>query len=1027
MKFYPPPPKVVSENKPVGYQIHMNTNAPNVRTSSEQQTFNNTKLEPKIGSLPILNHKQNDFSSIAWPIDTNSKTPSNFPIMSQFASSMVEKNNKATISMEQNQLPTRSQQFVSGDFSNLQHSFKNVQPLLVPSPVPSMIPSIIPGNVFKDEQFSTLPSHDKFSNFTQDRKVVSSLFKGESNVNNQKSKMITINETTTHKQHTTGISSKKTQRQRGRPPKSKKNSKVVRTRVSRHHFSKNQKNVHYDQLKAKLDMNTERILELNQYKGDIVLDNNIPYGGSPSIAEFLFSFAPTYRIEPFCGFIDSFIRKICEYDLPPLIHIKQKQNEANYQIMYEFPEFYEEKIFKPFMQWKNFVSKERRKDFQGKVPFANIFNYKYLLFILTPVIDSLIASDFNQLKNSSVQITNDIMKALNTPYPNGFEFDLEKGFILAPDKAKLITQENDILVLKNNLGILDTQTKVQSVQQGNSIIQELIKKQRGRKPNTMLEKDRAVQQLEEKGILRFETINIDPFLSIDRLNYNMVQLSRFRIVLKKQLPKMPLEYSAKQIFDKHHMTLVCITDVRHSNMVKKHAELIESIKETRNKKEMVHIEDEVDEMTETIAWDTNKKYCDVKTGSNSNSTDNNVNETTLKVVPGIDTLNFIESVASERVVGGICFRPEPEREFVEVVFVCVHQDTQTAGYGTRMMNHLKEYAKKIGCKFLLTYADNTAIDFFRKQGFTTKLSKEHLPKWVGVIKDYVQSTLMECRLYKEINYLKVPQLIDFQWQQLFKRMEYVRVKPQKMVFDSKNDVYPKDIKLFRELPFAEKEMGLSFIQITNLYEKFLYIWNCLYEHPYSWPFREPVTIFEAQDYYLKVNDPIDLKLIKERLNAFENIRIVRHMIDNNDVDYKVKQFQQFNSSQYDIAELDIKPEDFVIISREKVSSYYRTVDMFVNDCELIFRNCFSYNSSDTPYNHCGRILNNVLIELVNEEFPGVYSTQQTNDQMIVSGNHKKEFSYDRAQTPLKPVFKTIKKDNSFISDDIMQGLNTPNR
>ena len=37
------------------------------------------------------------------------------------------------------------------------------------------------------------------------------------------------------------------------------------------------------------------------------------------------------------------------------------------------------------------------------------------------------------------------------------------------------------------------------------------------------------------------------------------------------------------------------------------------------------------------------------------------------------------------------------------------------GYGTRLMNHVKEQAKSEGTLYFLTYADNYAIGYFRKQ------------------------------------------------------------------------------------------------------------------------------------------------------------------------------------------------------------------------------------------------------------------------------------------------------------------------
>lgn len=46
-------------------------------------------------------------------------------------------------------------------------------------------------------------------------------------------------------------------------------------------------------------------------------------------------------------------------------------------------------------------------------------------------------------------------------------------------------------------------------------------------------------------------------------------------------------------------------------------------------------------------------------------------------------------------------------------------------------------------QYLLTYADNFAIGYFKKQGFT-KDQKMAEYKWKGYIKDYDGGTLMEC-------------------------------------------------------------------------------------------------------------------------------------------------------------------------------------------------------------------------------------------------------------------------------------------
>jgi histone acetyltransferase len=54
---------------------------------------------------------------------------------------------------------------------------------------------------------------------------------------------------------------------------------------------------------------------------------------------------------------------------------------------------------------------------------------------------------------------------------------------------------------------------------------------------------------------------------------------------------------------------------------------------------------------------------------------------------------------------------------------------------------------------LLTYADNTAIGFFRKQGFEPVLETP-LCSWNGYIKIYLEGTLMECKIFPGLSYTR---------------------------------------------------------------------------------------------------------------------------------------------------------------------------------------------------------------------------------------------------------------------------------
>jgi histone acetyltransferase len=76
------------------------------------------------------------------------------------------------------------------------------------------------------------------------------------------------------------------------------------------------------------------------------------------------------------------------------------------------------------------------------------------------------------------------------------------------------------------------------------------------------------------------------------------------------------------------------------------------------------------------------------------------------------------------VLGGITYRAfPPPASLGEVAFCAVMASEQVKGFGTRLMNHAKAAARdRDGLGALLTYADNNAVGYFAKQGFTKEIS-----------------------------------------------------------------------------------------------------------------------------------------------------------------------------------------------------------------------------------------------------------------------------------------------------------------
>lgn len=116
-----------------------------------------------------------------------------------------------------------------------------------------------------------------------------------------------------------------------------------------------------------------------------------------------------------------------------------------------------------------------------------------------------------------------------------------------------------------------------------------------------------------------------------------------------------------------------------------------------------------------------------------------------------------------KVVAGITYRPFPHRGFIEIVFCAVSSSNQVKGYGGHLMDHFKKHIQEVyrGQKVetFLTYADNYAVGYFKKQvsdplrvsahanlsqGFSKDVTLDRA-QWAGYIKDYEGATLLQVR------------------------------------------------------------------------------------------------------------------------------------------------------------------------------------------------------------------------------------------------------------------------------------------
>ncbi|KAM0747899.1 Bromodomain-containing protein [Meredithblackwellia eburnea MCA 4105] len=272
------------------------------------------------------------------------------------------------------------------------------------------------------------------------------------------------------------------------------------------------------------------------------------------------------------------------------------------------------------------------------------------------------------------------------------------------------------------------------------------------------------------------------------------------------------------------------------------------------------------------------------------------------------------------VVGGITYRPFEARMFAEIVFCAITGTEQVKGYGSHLMNHLKDYVKlSTKCMHFLTYADNYAIGYFKKQGFTKEVGLDR-SVWAGYIKDYEGGTIMHCSMLERIEYLKVSTILSQQKEVI---LQAIRNLSQSHIVHPGLDAFltlGEDQSLDPSLVPGLKESGWTpeMDELTRrpkrgaqfaFMEKLLLLLN---QHPSSWAFTNPVNADEVTDYYTVIKNPMDLATMDRKLEA------------NN----------------------------------------YETLDDFVADAKLIFANCRQYNDSGSNYVKNANKLENFLNEQV---------------------------------------------------------------
>ncbi|KAF1831161.1 hypothetical protein BDW02DRAFT_572274 [Decorospora gaudefroyi] len=256
------------------------------------------------------------------------------------------------------------------------------------------------------------------------------------------------------------------------------------------------------------------------------------------------------------------------------------------------------------------------------------------------------------------------------------------------------------------------------------------------------------------------------------------------------------------------------------------------------------------------------------------------------------------------VVGGITYRPFDKGQFAEIVFCAISSDQQVKGYGAHLMSHLKDYVKATSqVMHFLTYADNYAIGYFKKQGFTKEITLEK-PRWMGYIKDYEGGTIMQCSMVPKIRYLESGRMLLKQKEcanakiGAVSKSEQVHAPPAQWAKGELKPIDPLTIPAIKESGWSPvmDELARAPRHGPN-YNALLHLLNDMQNNSSAWPFQQPVNKDEVLDYYDVIKEPMDLATMEEK--------------------------------------------------HEK--DLYPTPEDFIRDAKLIFDNCRKYNNESTPY------------------------------------------------------------------------------
>jgi histone acetyltransferase len=171
----------------------------------------------------------------------------------------------------------------------------------------------------------------------------------------------------------------------------------------------------------------------------------------------------------------------------------------------------------------------------------------------------------------------------------------------------------------------------------------------------------------------------------------------------------------------------------------------------------------------------------------------------------------------------------------------------------------------------VTYADNNAIEYFRKQGFTKHLQMPEA-RWKGYIKDYSGSTMMQCKIHKTIDYENISQTIKMQRERVINKIHSIMNTIVHSPLDFRNkgreDFSFAEITGLEPAGWTQKEYDeAKGTEEKTFEEQCDDILKALWDHENAWPFRTAVSQRQAPDYYQVITEPMWIEKIQKSVEA----------------------------------------------------------------------------------------------------------------------------------------------------------------